>query len=117
MAGGHPVSAIGASGGVFGVLVYYTLRFPHRRFVIRLPALTLASAIRGSYVVIPSAMFIVIFVAKEMVGLASQIGGSPSHIGHIAHLCGGIVGLFIFLVWGPANQTKSIFPGNGESPE
>jgi membrane associated rhomboid family serine protease/Zn-finger nucleic acid-binding protein len=99
-AGGQPVSAIGASGGVFGVLVYYTLRSPHRRFVMRLPTVSLSSAIRGHYIVIPSMMLIVLYIMKEMIGFALQMAGFHSNIGHIAHLVGGLVGLVFYMAWG-----------------
>lgn len=68
---------VGASGGVFGLLLAYAVYFPHNRVMLLFPPIP-----------IPSRMFVVIYAAIE---LYLGVTGTQSGVAHFAHL-GGMVG-------------------------
>lgn len=68
---------VGASGGVFGLLLAYAVYFPHARVMLLLLP-----------VPIPSRIFVVIYAAIE---LFLGVTGSEAGVAHFAHL-GGLVG-------------------------
>ncbi|MBX9607745.1 MAG: rhomboid family intramembrane serine protease [Gammaproteobacteria bacterium] len=72
---GAPV--VGASAGVFGLMMIYALLFPHRRIVLLIPPIPL-----------PARVFVAIYAAIE---LALGLFGGMSSVAHFAHL-GGLVG-------------------------
>ncbi len=80
-----PMTVIGASGSLFGLLGAYGLLFPNN--VINI------------YLVIPvKAKYFVIFygVLELFLGLQNKVG---DNVAHFAHLGGLIVGIIIILVW------------------
>lgn len=73
---------IGASGGVFGLLLAYAIYFPHNRVMLIFPPIPM-----------PARVFVVVYAVLELVlGVTGTEGG----VAHFAHL-GGLVGGFIML--------------------
>jgi membrane associated rhomboid family serine protease len=81
-AGMRPVPTMGASGGVFGVLLAFGLLFPHRRVMLIIPPIPM-----------PAWVLVTVYAGIE---LANGVFGSRTGIAHFAHL-GGMVGAFIAL--------------------
>jgi membrane associated rhomboid family serine protease len=73
---------LGASGGVFGVLLSFGLLFPHRRVMLIIPPIPM-----------PAWVLVTVYAGIE---LANGVFGSRTGIAHFAHL-GGMVGAFIAL--------------------
>jgi membrane associated rhomboid family serine protease len=81
LAGGF-YPTVGASGGVFGLLLAYGLYFPNNRVTLLFPPIPL-----------PARVFVLIYAALELV---MGVTGAQSGVAHFAHL-GGMVGGFIML--------------------
>jgi membrane associated rhomboid family serine protease len=75
--GALPAPTIGASGGVFGLLLAYALLFPHRKVVPLIPPIPM-----------PAWVFATIYAGVE---LFMGVTGTLSNIAHFAHL-GGMIG-------------------------
>jgi membrane associated rhomboid family serine protease len=75
--GAPPAPTIGASGGVFGLLLAYALMFPHRKVVPLIPPIPM-----------PAWLFATLYAALE---LLLGVTGSLSGVAHFAHL-GGMIG-------------------------
>jgi membrane associated rhomboid family serine protease len=73
--GNAPV--IGASAGVFGILLAYALVFPHTRIMLLIPPIPL-----------PARVFVALYAALE---LYLGVTGTQSGVAHFAHL-GGLLG-------------------------
>lgn len=73
---------VGASGGVFGLLLGYAMRFPHHRILLLIPPIPM-----------PARVFAAVYAAIE---LALGILGSQQGIAHFAHL-GGMAGGWLLL--------------------
>jgi membrane associated rhomboid family serine protease/Zn-finger nucleic acid-binding protein len=78
---------VGASGGIAGLIAYYLIRFPYRRFVVM---------IVFNIITIPALYFGFFYLLKEVVGAFTQIGGISS-VSHLAHLGGALVGAALAL--------------------
>ncbi len=81
--GVHPT--LGASGGVFGILLAFGMLFPHRRLILLLPP-----------IVIPAWLFVTLCGAVE---LASGILGTEAGVAHLAHLGGMLGGYLVLRNW------------------
>ena len=79
---GSPNPTVGASGGLFGLLVGFAMLFPHRRIVPLIPPIPM-----------PAWLFVVIYGVIE---LLLGVTGSMSGVAHFAHL-GGILGGWLTL--------------------
>ncbi|HLN48708.1 MAG TPA: rhomboid family intramembrane serine protease [Steroidobacteraceae bacterium] len=75
--GAQPGPTIGASGGVFGLLLAYALMFPNRKVVPLIPPIPM-----------PAWLFATLYAGIE---LFLGVTGSLSGIAHFAHL-GGMIG-------------------------
>lgn len=75
--GSPPAPTIGASGGVFGLLLAYALLFPHRKVIPLIPPIPM-----------PAWVFATIYACVELV---MGVTGTLSGIAHFAHL-GGMIG-------------------------
>jgi len=75
--GTEPAPTIGASGGVFGLLLAYALMFPHRKVVPLIPPIPM-----------PAWLFATLYAGVE---LFLGVTGSLSGVAHFAHL-GGMIG-------------------------
>lgn len=73
--GGAPV--VGASAGVFGLLLAYALIFPNRRIMLLFPPIPM-----------PARVFVLLYVLLE---LYLGVTGTQSGVAHFAHL-GGLAG-------------------------
>jgi membrane associated rhomboid family serine protease len=73
---------VGASGGVFGLLLAYGLYFPNNRVMLLFPPIPM-----------PARVFVFIYAVIELV---MGVTGAQSGVAHFAHL-GGMVGGFIML--------------------
>lgn len=77
---------LGASGGVFGILLAFGWLFPRTRLTLIFPPIPM-----------PAWLFVTLY---GLVELASGVFGTPGGIAHFAHL-GGMVGAFVLLLfWG-----------------
>ncbi len=80
---GSPV--IGASGGVFGILLAYGMMFPNRRILLLIPP-----------VPIPAKFFVAGYGALE---LLNGLSASYSGVAHFAHLGGMLAGFLLIRYW------------------
>ncbi len=81
-ASGAPYPTVGASGGVFGVLLAFGMLFPRRRVLLLIPPIPM-----------PAWLFVSLYGAIE---LASGVLGTAAGIAHFAHL-GGMAGAYLVL--------------------
>jgi len=73
---------IGASGGVFGLLLAYGMYFPHNRVMLLFPPIPMAAR-----------TFVVLYAVLE---LFLGVTGSQEGVAHFAHL-GGMIGAYLLL--------------------
>jgi membrane associated rhomboid family serine protease len=82
---------VGASGGVFGLLLAYGLYFPNNRIMLLFPPIPM-----------PARVFVFVYALLELV---MGVTGVESGVAHFAHL-GGMVGGYIMLrYWRGAGST------------
>lgn len=82
---GAPSVTVGASGGVFGVLLAFGMTFPNQRILLLFPPIPL-----------PAKYFVIIYGAIELYfGLTRTSSG----VAHFAHLGGMVFGLVLILYW------------------
>jgi len=79
-----PYPTVGASGGLYGLLLGYAMLFPHRTIMLLFPPIPM-----------PAWMFAVVFAVLE---LTLGVSGAASGIAHFAHL-GGMLGGWLMLRW------------------
>ena len=90
--GGPAGFTIGASGGVFGLLLAYAVMFPHRKVVPLIPPIPM-----------PAWLFATIYAGLE---LFLGVTGTLSGVAHFAHL-GGMVGSALVLMQWRASARKT----------
>jgi membrane associated rhomboid family serine protease len=90
--GAPPAPTIGASGGVFGLLLAYAIMFPHRKVALVILPIPM-----------PAWLFATIFAGIE---LFSGVTGTFSGVAHFAHL-GGMVGSALILMQWRASARKT----------
>jgi len=83
--GAAPAPTIGASGGVFGLLLAYALLFPHRKVIPLIPPIPM-----------PAWVFATLYAAVE---LFMGVTGTLSGIAHFAHLGGMIGSAIVVMQW------------------
>jgi len=81
-AGGDPYPTVGASGGIFGLLLAYAMYFPHRTVFLLIPPIPL-----------PARIFVGLYAALE---LFLGVTGTEAGVAHFAHL-GGMVGAWLLI--------------------
>ena len=89
--GGEPV--LGASGGVFGVLLAFAWYFPRQRLIV-LPI----------PIPVPAWLFVTIYAAIE---LFSGLTRTQQGVAHFAHLGGMLGGALVILYWRATRQFSS----------
>jgi membrane associated rhomboid family serine protease len=80
--GAPPYPTVGASGGVYGLLLAFGVYFPRRTLILLFPPIPL-----------PARVFVVLFVALE---LYFGVTGTVSGVAHFAHL-GGMLGGWLMI--------------------
>ncbi|HEX4153557.1 MAG TPA: rhomboid family intramembrane serine protease [Steroidobacteraceae bacterium] len=90
--GAPPAPTLGASGGIFGLLLAYALMFPHRKVVPLIPPIPM-----------PAWLFAALYAGAE---LLFGVTGTFSGIAHFAHLGGMIGSAFVVLQWRRRRRTQ-----------
>lgn len=82
------IPAIGASGGISGLLAFYMIRYPRRRFRLMI-----------FYQIFTVSAWIVVglYVLKDIIGAAAQLAGY-GRVSHLSHLGGAAVGI-LWAAW------------------
>ena len=88
-----PAPTIGASGGVFGLLLAYALMFPNRKVVPLIPPIPM-----------PAWLFATIYAGIE---LFLGVTGTLSGVAHFAHLGGMIGSALVVTQWRRATTRKT----------
>jgi membrane associated rhomboid family serine protease len=80
-----PVPTVGASGGVFGLLLAFGMAFPQRRIMLIFPPIPM-----------PAWLFVTLYGALE---LYLGVTGSGQGVAHFAHLGGMAAGYALLVYW------------------
>lgn len=80
--GAPPLPTVGASGGVYGLLLAYGIYFPRRTVILLFPPIPL-----------PARVFVALFAALE---LYFGVTGTAAGVAHFAHL-GGMLGGWLMI--------------------
>jgi membrane associated rhomboid family serine protease len=80
--GANPYPTIGASGGVFGVLLAFAMYFPRQTIVLLIPPIPM-----------PAWLFVTLYGALE---LFFGVTGTEINVAHFAHL-GGMLGAWLLI--------------------
>jgi len=83
--GGMPYPTVGASGGVFGLLLAYGMLFPHQRVMLLIPPIPMKAR-----------TLVIVYGAIE---LYMGITGTQSGVAHFAHLGGMLFGWVLIRYW------------------
>jgi len=83
--GGRVGPTVGASGGIFGLLLAYGLAFPQRRLMLLFPPIPM-----------PAWVFVTLYGLLE---LYLGISGREASVAHFAHLGGMVGGFALILYW------------------
>jgi membrane associated rhomboid family serine protease len=78
----QPYPTVGASGGIFGLLLAYAMYFPHRTIVLLIPPIPM-----------PAWLFVTLYGLLE---LYLGITGTQEGVAHVAHL-GGMLGAWLLI--------------------
>jgi membrane associated rhomboid family serine protease len=81
---GSPYPTLGASGGVFGLLLAFGMYFPRRMIVLIFPPIPMQAW-----------LFVTLYGALE---LFLGVTGTQAGVAHFAHL-GGMLGAFLMIQW------------------
>jgi membrane associated rhomboid family serine protease len=76
--GAAPVPMVGASGGIYGLLLAFGLYFPHRRVMLLFPPIPM-----------PARLFVIIFALLELVLGVFQTSAGVAHFAHLGGMLGG----------------------------
>ena len=83
--GAPPAPTIGASGGVFGLLLAYALMFPQRKIMLLIPPIPM-----------PAWVFATLYAGIELfLGVTSSLSG----VAHFAHLGGMVGSALVVMQW------------------
>ena len=82
--GAAPYPTVGASGGIYGLLLAFAVYFPHRKVLLIFPPIPM-----------PARVFVAVFALLE---LAFGVTGTQSGVAHFAHL-GGMLGAGAVIAW------------------
>ena len=84
-AGSPPYPTLGASGGVFGVLLAFALYFPRRIIMLIIPPIPM-----------PAWLFVIVY---GLIELYLGVTGTQAGVAHFAHLGGMLGGFFTIQYW------------------
>jgi len=80
-----PVPTVGASGGVFGLLLAFGMAYPHRKLMLLFPPIPM-----------PAWLFVTLYGLLE---LYLGVTGSGAGVAHFAHLGGMAAGYVLLRLW------------------
>jgi membrane associated rhomboid family serine protease len=80
-----PLPTVGASGGVFGLLLAFGMAYPHRKIMLLFPPIPM-----------PAWLFVTLYGALE---LYLGVTGSGAGVAHFAHLGGMAAGYALLVYW------------------
>jgi membrane associated rhomboid family serine protease len=80
-----PFPTVGASGGIFGLLLFYGMAFPHRRMLLLIPPIPM-----------PAWLLVTLYGVLELI---LGVFGTSQGIAHFAHLGGMATGFLMILYW------------------
>ena len=80
--GAEPLPTIGASGGIYGVLLAYGLYFPHRQVMLLIPPIPMSAR-----------TLVIVYAVLELV---LGVTGTAAGVAHFAHL-GGMLGGYLMI--------------------
>jgi membrane associated rhomboid family serine protease len=83
--GSEPYSTVGASGGVFGVLLAFGMAFPNRQVMLLIPPIPMKAR--------------TLVVVYGVVELVLGVTGTRTGIAHFAHLGGMLFGFLMLQYW------------------
>jgi len=83
--GGLPYPTVGASGGVFGLLLAFGMMFPRRMILLIFPPIPM-----------PAWLFVTLYGVIELV---LGVTGSQAGVAHFAHLGGMVAGFALIQYW------------------
>ena len=83
--GAQPYPTVGASGGIFGILLAFGMFYPQRRILLLIPPIPM-----------PAWLFVTLYGVVE---LAMGVTGFDSSVAHFAHLGGMAGGYMLIRVW------------------
>jgi membrane associated rhomboid family serine protease len=78
--GAAPVPMVGASGGVYGLLLAFGIYFPHRRVMLLFPPIPM-----------PARVFVFGFAALELLLGITQTAAGVAHFAHLGGMLGGFI--------------------------
>jgi membrane associated rhomboid family serine protease len=78
--GAAPVPMVGASGGIYGLLLAFGVYFPHRRVMLLFPPIPL-----------PARVFVFGFAALELLLGITQTQAGVAHFAHLGGMLGGFL--------------------------
>ena len=84
VSGAPPYPTVGASGGIFGLLLAYAMYSPHRPIVLLIPPIPM-----------PAWLFVTLYGLLE---LYLGVTGTQEGVAHVAHL-GGMLGAWILILY------------------
>jgi membrane associated rhomboid family serine protease len=82
---GNSAPTVGASGGLFGLLIGFAMLFPHRRIMLVIPPIPM-----------PAWVFVTLYGAIE---LTLGVTGTAAGVAHFAHLGGLLGGWLVIRYW------------------
>jgi membrane associated rhomboid family serine protease len=89
----QPIPTVGASGGVFGLLLAFGMAYPQRRIMLLFPPIPM-----------PAWLFVTLYGLLE---LYLGVTGSGQGVAHFAHLGGMVAGYALLVYWrGQARQAR-----------
>jgi len=83
--GGELYPTIGASGGVFGILLAYGMMFPHHRVMLLFPPIPMKAR--------------TLVIAYGAIELFMGVTGTQAGVAHFAHLGGMLFGFLLIQYW------------------
>ncbi len=83
--GGFPYPTVGASGGVFGILLAYGMTYPNRMIMLMIPPIPM------------KAKYFVLFYG--LLELYHGVSGNASRVANFAHLGGMLFGFLLLMYW------------------
>ncbi|GAB2516031.1 rhomboid family intramembrane serine protease [Lysobacter humi (ex Lee et al. 2017)] len=83
--GGEPYSTVGASGGIFGLLLAYGMLFPHQRVMLLIPPVPMKAR--------------TLVIVYGLIELFFGLTGTMPGVAHFAHLGGMLFGWLLIRHW------------------